>query len=431
MRIGSLFSGAGGLDLAIEAVFGATVAWHCENDPAVAKVLAHRWPDIPNIGDITAVDWAAVEPVDILCGGYPCQPFSAAGRRKGTTDDRHLWPYFAEAIRRIRPGIVVLENVSGHRSMGFDQVLADLAAIGYDAQWCSVRASDVGAPHRRERLFVITHPNNAAADQEWPRAQSGQGSADAAHSPGDGRHEGWPEPARIERGSDAAVGGAGPVELLPTPSKADGDGGHLNRSGARADELLLPGIAHAYGNGELLPTPAASRSGRNQSPSPGAAIRPSLDSINDLLPTPTGRDGKGANQCGDETCLAGALLPTPAASDGTGGGCHPGTRVGHTSQIIDVALLHGSPHWGKYEPAIRRWESLTRPAPSPTEPNTKGNPRLAAAFSEWMMGWPDGWVTAVPGISRNDALRIIGNGVVPQQAIAALRWLLSVAECAA
>ncbi|HVX57387.1 MAG TPA: hypothetical protein VHA37_06670 [Candidatus Saccharimonadales bacterium] len=82
-------------------------------------------------------------------------------------------------------------------------------------------------------------------------------------------------------------------------------------------------------------------------------------------------------------------------------------------------------NWGKYEPAIRRWEQITRPAPSPTEPNTKGNPRLAAAFSEWMQGFRNGWITGVPGISRNDQLRIIGNSVCPQQAVAALRQLLS------
>lgn len=87
--------------------------------------------------------------------------------------------------------------------------------------------------------------------------------------------------------------------------------------------------------------------------------------------------------------------------------------------------------WGKYGPAIDRWEQLTRPAPPPTEPNKNGNPRLSAAFSEWMLGWPEGWVTQVPGVNRNAQLRIIGNGCVPQQVIAALSWLLSVSEMAA
>ena len=124
MRIGSLFSGYGGLDMAVEAVFpDARPAWFCEWDDAPSKILAHHWPDVPNYRDVTAVDWSAVEPVDIITGGYPCQPFSAAGRRKGTDDDRHLWPYVREAVRVLRPRYVVLENVAGHRSLGFDRVL--------------------------------------------------------------------------------------------------------------------------------------------------------------------------------------------------------------------------------------------------------------------------------------------------------------------
>jgi DNA (cytosine-5)-methyltransferase 1 len=121
------------------------------------------------------------------------------------------------------------------------------------------------------------------------------------------------------------------------------------------------------------------------------------------------------------------LLPTPNASDCTGGGAHPDAREGHSRHLIDVALLAGSTAWGKYEPAIRRWEQIVGPAPAPTEPNKNGNPRLSAAFSEWLMGWPAGWVTdPAIGISRNDQLRIVGNGVCSQQAAAALRQLLAV-----
>jgi len=154
MRIGSLFSGAGGLDLAVEQVFKGTVIWQCENNPDAAKVLAARFP-APNLGDITQVDWSQVPAVDVLCGGYPCQPFSAAGRRKGTNDQRNLWPYFAEAIRVLRPRYAVLENVPGHRSLGLDSVLGDLASLRYYTKWCSFRASDIEAAHKRERVFIL------------------------------------------------------------------------------------------------------------------------------------------------------------------------------------------------------------------------------------------------------------------------------------
>ena len=100
MRIGSLFSGYGGLDMAVAAHYGATVAWHCEFDKHPSAILAHHYPDIPNHHDVTSVDWSAVEPVDIITGGYPCQPFSHAGNRKGTNDERHLWPYVADSLRR-------------------------------------------------------------------------------------------------------------------------------------------------------------------------------------------------------------------------------------------------------------------------------------------------------------------------------------------
>ncbi len=189
MRIGSLFSGAGGLDMAVQAVFGGDIVWHSEIDKAASKVLAYRFPGVPNLGSVTDIDWATVPPVDVLCGGFPCQ---------------------------------------------------------------------FGTPRT---------------------------------------------------------------------------------------------------------------SGR----------------------------------------------PTEKST-------HLGT----------IASLEQTTHWGKYEAAIRRWEQIVGPAPAPTEPNKNGNPRLSAAFSEWLMGWPAGWVTdPAIGISRNDQLRIVGNGVCSQQAMAALRYLLAVAEVAA
>jgi DNA (cytosine-5)-methyltransferase 1 len=172
LKIGSLCTGYGGLDMAVEAYFGAKTAWVSEIDKHACKVIDARI-NKPNIGNLKIVNWAEVEPVDIITAGYPCQPFSNAGLRKGVLDERHLWPYIKQAISTIRPSIVCLENVRGHFGLGFRDVLTDLASIGYDVRWTLIRASDVGAPHRRERLFIVAYPYGARLNDSWPKLPNG------------------------------------------------------------------------------------------------------------------------------------------------------------------------------------------------------------------------------------------------------------------
>lgn len=184
LKIGSLFSGYGGLDIAVEQFFNARTVWHCEFEKAPSKVLATRWPGVPNFGDVTKVDWGMVEPVDIITGGSPCQDLSMAGRRAGMTDGTrsNLWVNMREAVAVIKPKYVVWENVRGAYSAeaksdadsemeqwtgllgggssrptlrALGRVLGDLADLGYDARWCGLRAADVGAPHGRHRVFVL------------------------------------------------------------------------------------------------------------------------------------------------------------------------------------------------------------------------------------------------------------------------------------
>ncbi|MER7077940.1 DNA cytosine methyltransferase [Saccharopolyspora kobensis] len=181
-RAGSLCTGYGGLDMAVERVFGAELTWYSDIDPGPIRLLEHHYPTIPNIGDLTTVDWqqlAETMPVDILTAGYPCQPFSVAGKKQGANDDRHIWPHIAEGIRVLRPRIVVLENVANHLRIGFPDVLGDLAALGYHASWGVVRASDAGAPHHRARLFVVAADPNGFRHQ-WTEkdAETGGGGAD-------------------------------------------------------------------------------------------------------------------------------------------------------------------------------------------------------------------------------------------------------------
>lgn len=379
-RMGSLFAGMGGLDLAVHEVTRAKSVWCSENDPGAASVLRHHWPKVPNLGDITGIDWTKVPPVDILVGGFPCTDVSVAGRRVGmvrygTPNRSGLWSHMAQAINLLRPLLVVAENVRGLTSAKADTnpdllhcdqcvadaegqsmralgaVLGDLADIGYDAAWHGLRASDAGAPHQRFRVFILAWP----ADAQHPRLEDrdrvggdacAQLPAAERNGSGHGRvTELLPTPRANSSTGAGTRGEGGPnlqtaVTLLPTPSVPDGKGGHVNRSGDRQGELLLNGVARS---------------------------------------------------------------------------------------LVDAT------DWGVYESAIRRWEAITRPAPPPTEIGPRGGQRLSPGFVEWMMGLPAGHVTDVPGLSRNQQLAILGNGVVRQQAVMALRYLfdaLAVAEAA-
>ena len=136
------------------------VIWQSEVDPYCCKVLKKHWPEVTNYGDIREVDWSTVARPDVICGGYPCQPFSLAGTRNGTKDIRHLWPYMFAAICHFRPRFAILENVRGHLSLGFGDVLQDLAKIGFNAEWQVLSAATFGAPQKRERLFIVAYPNS-------------------------------------------------------------------------------------------------------------------------------------------------------------------------------------------------------------------------------------------------------------------------------
>jgi DNA (cytosine-5)-methyltransferase 1 len=161
-RVGSLCTGYGGLDLAVELVLGGQLVWYAETDPHAGTVLAARWPEVANLGDIRTVDWAAIraaEPVDVLTAGFPCQNISNAGKRDGITGAHSsLWSAVADAVRALHPPIVFVENVAALTRRGFDVVHADLAQIGYDTRWLCLRASDIGGAHRRDRLFLLAAP---------------------------------------------------------------------------------------------------------------------------------------------------------------------------------------------------------------------------------------------------------------------------------
>jgi len=156
MRHLDLFSGIGGFALAARWAGIETVAF-CEIEEFPRKVLAKNFPGVPIHHDIHDLDGSEYEGVDIITGGYPCQPFSEAGKRKGAEDDRHLWPEMLRVVKQARPAWVVAENVVGHITMGVDSVLHDLEAEGYTARPVVLPACAVDSPHRRDRVWILAN----------------------------------------------------------------------------------------------------------------------------------------------------------------------------------------------------------------------------------------------------------------------------------
>jgi hypothetical protein len=167
LTIGSLFSGIGGLELGLEWAGLGPALWQVEWEAANRHWLAQHWPDAVRHNDVCAVGAHNLEPVDVICGGFPCQPHSTAGLRKGSSDERDLWGEFGRVIRELRPRYVVGENVPGLLTSDggrfFNRVLSDLAEAGFDVEWDVLSAADVGAPHLRERLFIIASERVAHA----------------------------------------------------------------------------------------------------------------------------------------------------------------------------------------------------------------------------------------------------------------------------
>ncbi|MDQ3167321.1 MAG: DNA (cytosine-5-)-methyltransferase [Chloroflexota bacterium] len=187
MRALSLFSGIGGFDLACEWA-GIEVAGQVEIDPFCQRVLAKHWPDVPRMGDIREVRGDEFGAVDVICGGFPCQPVSQAGKRRGEGDDRWLWPEMHRLVDHLRPTWVVGENVYGLVSMGLDGVLSDMESLGYVCWTAVLPACAVGAPHRRDRVWIVAHSQEGGFRRErTPRGagQSPRGGEDVADAESD------------------------------------------------------------------------------------------------------------------------------------------------------------------------------------------------------------------------------------------------------
>ena len=184
MRVLDLFSGIGGFSLGLERAGMETVAF-CERDAYCQAVLRKHWPEVPCFDDIHTLDaerLGRLGRIDVVCGGFPCQPFSVAGQQKGKDDDRHLWPEMCRVIALARPAWVIGENVAGLIAMALDDVLADLEGLGYTARTFVIPAAAVGAPHRRDRLWIVATHADSQQHEGRPHAD---GRAPATELPAD------------------------------------------------------------------------------------------------------------------------------------------------------------------------------------------------------------------------------------------------------
>jgi DNA (cytosine-5)-methyltransferase 1 len=184
LTFGSLFAGIGGFDLGLERA-GMVCKWQVEIDPFCQRVLAKHWPNVQRYSDVKDCGSHNLEPVDVICGGFPCQPHSVAGQRKGADDDRDLWPEYRRIIEAIRPAYIIGENVTGIISTILDQVLSDLDNIGYTSETFVIPACAFNAPHRRDRVWIVAYSEGvsigaglrASEQTEQRRGRSGNGSS--------------------------------------------------------------------------------------------------------------------------------------------------------------------------------------------------------------------------------------------------------------
>ena len=184
-----LFSGIGGFALAAGWAGFETVGF-CDNEPYAQAVLKKHWPDVPIHGDIKALDGTAYRGVTLLTGGFPCQPFSNAGKRRGKDDDRYLWPQMLRVIQEARPAWIVGENVVGIIGLALDQVCSDLEAEGYEVEPIIIPACGVDAPHRRNRVWVVAHTEQSrwgSREQNIFKERGSVGEPVLFNSEGDGR----------------------------------------------------------------------------------------------------------------------------------------------------------------------------------------------------------------------------------------------------
>jgi DNA (cytosine-5)-methyltransferase 1 len=247
LTFGELFAGIGGFSLGLERA-GMTCKWQVEIDPYATAVLKKHWPEVPKHEDVRTFpppegEWG----VDVICGGFPCQDISVAGKGAGLAGARSgLWHEFARIIGELRPRYVIVENVAALLTRGMGTVLGDLSALGYDAEWHVIPASAVGAPHRRERVWIVAYVNDEGQsdvpfnDESWRGVPESAGG-DVAYAQSDGRAGGARLRSDRERALSAEQGIVGREACRRGKScRRSADATYAHRSGRQQQRRAEP-----------------------------------------------------------------------------------------------------------------------------------------------------------------------------------------------
>ena len=269
VTIGSLFSGIGGFELGLEWAGLGPVVWQVEMSRYRRAVLAQHWPNARRYRDVRKVGAKQLARVDVMCGGFPCQDLSIAGRMEGLRGKRSgLWFEYLRIVRELRPRLVLVENVAILVRRGLGDILGGLADCGYDAEWSCIRAADVGAPHLRDRLFIVAYANDHREQQpegidgeEWQRARDSGEAVAYPDGPGCEKHGGAvaisPEQSPAQRGgddvADASIERQRPRCVSPTEENERGRESH--RGGQVQDVADARGLRRAAGRGDGPPAP--------------------------------------------------------------------------------------------------------------------------------------------------------------------------------
>ena len=419
LKVGAMCAGYGGLELGLHyAGFNFQLEWVAESDKWASVVLEERF-GVENLGDITKIQDPPA--VDVCIAGFPCQPVSQAGSQRGINDERWLIDDVVRVANAAGARWLFLENVLGiytaNEGNAFGQVLASLAKGGYDARWTNMRADQAcGAPHRRNRWFCIAYKGDGDRSVESesfffksrelienliPSSESEKRSKGFVSDSDGGSYDSERRGQR-ERLFGAEAFGEVEGEEREWVRSVFADGGE-----DVADSDCSGSEAFGY---------AGCDGGRSRVQSVGSA-----SSVTDSAHVGyewSGEAGRGRSG------FTNGGVSSFAYSDESG-------SQGQESEgrrYVSAWSARATCDWGQYESAIRRWEqAFGCVAPHPTEPSRSGGTRLSPVFVEWMMGIPEGWVTGLE-IPRTHQLKLLGNGVVPQQAAVAYLSLLGLLD---